>query len=60
MQNPIILKENETIIEAGDPYILRFNGKYYLYVSFSINYFTITFATLLLLRTMQIPFSDTA
>ena len=33
MQNPIILKENETIIEAGDPYILRFNGKYYLYVS---------------------------
>ena len=33
MQNPIILKENETIIEAGDPFILRFNGKYYLYVS---------------------------
>ena len=35
MKNPIILKENDKIIEAGDPFILRFNGKYYLYVSTS-------------------------
>ena len=33
MKNPTNLYVNKELIEAGDPFILRFNGKYYLYPS---------------------------
>ena len=34
MKNPrLITIENDSHVEIGDPFILRFNGKYYLYCS---------------------------
>ena len=33
MKNPIIITlDNNKHVEIGDPFILRFNGKYYLYL----------------------------